>query len=246
MGRRRERSLSISPQRSRAGVKNNRSCWTRDTRCRKSRRAARLIARSADAGLDQDCPAGIRALISVANYNHEGSRGEEEGRGRGEEREETENAGTRRDIGHADASSPRRKKNSRPSPRRKSYSGLVHKCVHYHHLPFTNGGLRPVNEQATGPPSLPGSLLRPSLLILPSPFPCLCLSVPSGYHVFFLSPPFLVLSDERTEEKERYALLIYDKKEDLDDSTVQFPRRDLRNSSRRETKGGEEKDVPGR
>lgn len=71
--------------------------------------------------------------------------------------------------------------------------------------PFMWAGLRPVNEQATGPASLPGSLLRLSLYVclslLVTPFFCLRLS-------FFRAVAQRV---QRVSEK---TLLIYDKMED--------------------------------
>lgn len=102
---------------------------------------------------------------------------------------------------------------------RRSYSWLAS----VHHTPFTSGGLRPVNEQATGPPSLPGSLLRRS--VLPSRSPSLpvylsvgrsiCLSISRSLPVttFFHPSLSFIRSHNRQEERKRgqESLLIYDK-----------------------------------
>lgn len=157
----------------------------------------------------------IRALISVANYNCVQSEGEE-----------------KRKDGNAmwhdrGVSSWTRRRKIRD--RREKILFLARECP----PPFTSEGLRAVNEQATGP-SLPGSPLhrfvRSRLLSH-----CVCLSVYlsllSGYRIFPHSL-FLLFKEERRRE----LLLIYDKTDD--DPVAQFPRRDLRNSSRRrETKG---------
>lgn len=163
----------------------------------------------------------IRALISVANYNYVQSEGEE-----------------KRKDGNAmwhdrGVSSWARRRKIRD--RREKILFLARECP----PPFTSEGLRAVNEQATGP-SLPGSPLHRfvrSRLLSHCVRLSVCLSIAPFRLPHFSIPHslFLFLKEERRE-----LLLIYDKTDD--DPVAQFPRRDLRNPSRRRETKGEKKE----
>jgi len=170
----------------------------------------------------------IRALISVANYSYVSGTAERRRWGR-------KNGDATWHGRGASSWAQRRKIQDRQE------NLILGSRVSYHH---SRTGLRPVNEQATGPASLPGSLLRHSVLPALSFAISVCPSVSHSLPVtsfFCLSFSFFhnLALRERKREREREkkkTLLIYDKIEDLD-PVIQFPHRDLRNSStRREIK----------
>lgn len=109
-------------------------------------------------------------------------------------------------------------------------------------LPFTSG---PSPRQWTSNRSCFSSGLAPSSFRPSRPlslYVCLsvCFSLPSDYSIFLSLTLFPPRSRSRTARKRERILLIYDKTEDLGNPVTRFPRRDLRNSSRRcETKEGE-------